>query len=424
MAVNTQKLAEKIFNLLKGYGYAVKSYDAEGKLVVNPQEATRFLVDDPNVLVRLDLNNMQVSLATSEDLSNDPLRTQLKKIVYNTSPELTFDYKVFGKKLKAKGEAINIIKNSEKDMADVMEGFGTMTGSTKTSYQPLDNIKIVVKHRKPVNEESRGARSRNIHSIYIQRGEEKFKMAENSLKAARAMARHIHNGGEMFDRTGQAITEMAKEYRQLGDFVRYVRGANLVNETNEKYVNMAVENVDSIRNMFEKLAGVKTYATAVESLEDRYSVEILEDSIDLEAQFVETHFDDRVANAMDSIKRAMARQQSFESTIVHAVANETFENLKNMLNEDDAVDFVTPHARLGHQVAQMGYAAQNPVLGTYLQNISKKLTAGGSLNKFEYTTVKSCLLCATEAKIKTPASVSESEQYERFLDQFTVETNL
>jgi hypothetical protein len=424
MAVNTQKLAEKIFNLLKGYGYAVKSYDAEGKLVVNPQEATRFLVDDPNVLVRLDLNNMQVSLATSEDLSNDPLRTQLKKIVYNTSPELTFDYKVFGKKLKAKGEAINIIKNSEKDMADVMEGFGTMTGSTKTSYQPLDNIKIVVKHRKPVNEESRGARSRNIHSIYIQRGEEKFKMAENSLKAARAMARHIHNGGEMFDRTGQAITEMAKEYRQLGDFVRYVRGANLVNETNEKYVNMAVENVDSIRNMFEKLAGVKTYATAVESLEDRYSVEILEDSIDLEAQFVETHFDDRVANAMDSIKRAMARQQSFESTIVHAVANETFENLKNMLNEDDAVDFVTPHARLGHQVAQMGYAAQNPVLGTYLQNISKKLTAGGSLNKFEYTTVKSCLLCATEAKIKTPASVSESEQYEKFLDQFTVETNL
>jgi hypothetical protein len=374
--------------------------------------------------VRLDLTNMQVSLATSDDLSDDPLRTQLKKIVYNFSPEVTFDYKVFGKKLKAKGEAINIIKNSEKDMADVMEGFGTMTGSTKTSYQPLDNIKIVVKHRKPVNEESRGARSRNIHSIYIQRGEEKFKMAENSLKAARAMARHIHNGGEMFDSTGQAITEMAKEYRQLGDFVRYVRSADLVNESNEQYVNMAVDNIESIRTMFEKLSGVKTYATAVESLQDRYSVEILEDSVDLEGQFVETHFDDRVANAMDSIKRAMARQQSFESTIVSAIANETFENLKDMLSENDVVDFETPHARLGHQVAQMGYAAQNPVLGNYLQNLSKKLTAGGSLNQFEYTTVKSCLLCATEAKIKTPVSVSESERYEQFLDKFTVETSL
>lgn len=421
MAVNTKKLAEKIFNLLKGHGYAVQSYDAQGKLVVDPQEATRFLVDSPNILVRLDLNNLQVSLATSEDLSEDPLRTQLKKIVFNFNPELTFDYKVFGKKLKAKGEAINIVKNSEKDMADVMEGFGTMTGSTKTSYQPLDNIKIVVKHRKPVNEESRGARSRNIHSIYIQRGEEKFKMQENSLKAARAMARHLHNGGEMFDTVGQAITEMATEYRQLGEFVRYVRSANLVNENNEQYVSMAVENIDSIRTMFEKLSGVKTYATTVESLQDRYSVEILEDSVDLESKFVETHFDDRVANAMESIKRAMARQQSFEGTIVQAVANETFANLKDMLSENDAVEFETPHARLGHQVAQMGYSAQNPVLGNYLQNISKKLTSGGSLDQFEYTTVKSCLLCATEAKIKNSASVSESERYEQFLEQFIVD---
>lgn len=421
MAVNTQKLAEKIFNLLKGYGYTVQSYDPEGKLVVDPQDATRFLVDKPNILVRIDLNSMQVSLATSEDLSDDPLRTQLKKIVFNFNPEVTFDYKVFGKKLKAKGEAINIVKNSEKDMADVMEGFGTMTGSTKTSYQPLDNIKIIVKHRKPVNEESRGARSRNIHSIYIQRGEEKFKMQENSLKAARAMARHIHNGGEMFDTVGQSITEMATEYRQLGDFVRYVRGANLVNENNEQYVNMAAENIESIRTMFDKLSGVKTYATAVESLEDRYSVEVLEDSVDLESKFVETHFDDRVANALDSIKRAMARQQSFEGTIVKAVEAESFKNLKNMLSEDDTVDFVTPHAKLGHQVAQMGYAAQNPVLGNYLQNISKKLTAGSTLNHFEYTTVKSCLLCANEARVKTAPGMSESESYEKFLDQFIVD---
>lgn len=421
MAVNIQKLAEKIFNLLKGYGYAVKSYDPQGKLVVNPQEATRFLVDDPNILVRIDLNSMQVSLATSDDLSDHPVRQQLKKLVFNSSPEVTFDYRVFGKKLKAKGEAINIIKNSEKDMADVMEGFGVMTGSTKTSYQPLDNIKIVVKHRKPVNEESRGARSRNIHSIYIQRGEEKFKMQENSLRAARAMARHIHNGGEMFDSTGQAITEMAKEYRQLGDFVRYVRGANLVNEANEQYVNMAVENIENIRSIFDKLSGVKTYATAVESLEDRYSVQILEDDIDLESKFVETHFDDRVANAIDSIKRAMARQQTFESTITQAIANETFENLKDLLSESDAIDFADPHARLGHQVAQMGYAAQNPVLGNYLQNISKKLNAGGTLNQFEYTTVKSCLLCANEAKVKSVPGMTESESYEKFLDQFIVD---
>jgi hypothetical protein len=69
----------------------------------------------------------------------------------------------------------------------------------------------------------------------------------------------------------------------------------------------------------------------------------------------------------------------------------------------------------------MGYAAQNPVLGNYLQNISKKLTAGSTLNQFEYTTVKSCLLCANEARVKTAPGMSESESYEKFLDQFIVD---
>jgi hypothetical protein len=278
-------------------------------------------------------------------------------------------------------------------------------------------VKIVVKHKKPVNEESRGARSRNIHSIYIQRGEEKFKMAENSLKAARAMARHINSGGEMFDSVGQSITEMASEYRNLNDFVRYVRSAKLVNEQNEQYVSLAVENINTIRNMFDKLSGVNTYAVAVESLEDRNTVEILEDDIDLESKFVETHFDNRVANAMDSIKRTMARQQAYESAIHTAAQTETFENLKNLLHENDMIEFATPHAKLGYQVSQMGHAAQDPRLGTCLADISKKLYAGGTLNQFEYTTVKSCLMSASEPQLKAPEAVSEADRYEQFLEQ-------
>jgi len=418
MAVNVNRLAEQIFNLLKGYGYAVKSFDKEGKTVIDPQQATRFLVDDPNILVRLDMGNMIVSLATAEDLSDHPLRTNLKRLVFNAGPELDFDYRVFGKKLKAKGESQDIARNSEKDMADVMEGFGPMTGSTKTSYQPLNNIKIVVKHKKAVNEESRGARSRNIHSIFLQRGDEKFKMAENSLKAARAMARHLNNGGEVYDSVGTAITEMAAEYRNLTEFVRYVRSANLINEDNEQYMSFAINNIGNIRGMFDRLAGVNTYAIAVESLNDLSNVEILEDDVDLASKFVQTHLDDRVSNAMGSIKRAMARQQAYESTIQAAIQKETFENLKNLLQENDMVEFSTPHAKLGYQVSQMSYAAQDQRLSTCLSEISKKLYAGNTLSQFEYSTVKSCLLSANEPQLKNHSLVSEEHKYEQFLEGF------
>lgn len=417
MAVDTASVAEKVFNILKGHGYTVQSYDKEGKLQIDPREATRFAVDKPNVLVRLDVSTETISLSTSEDLSEHPLRTMLKNLANDYL--MSFDYRVFGKKIKPKGEQINIAQNAEKNMADVMEGFGTMSGSTKTSYQPLDNVKIIVRHKKPVNEEIRGSRSRNIHSILIQKGDERFKMQENNLKAARAMARHINSGGEMFDTVGQAITEMAAEYRKLQEFVRYVRSAKLINEDNEQYVTLALENIENIRNNFERISGTKTYASAIESLQDQISVEINETSFeDIESKFVETHFDNKVADAMASIKRALVRQHAFEETIKTAIANEDFSNLRSMLEENDVVEFATPHARLSHQVSQLGYAVQNDTLRNCLNNISKKLSAGNTLNQFEYTTVKGCLLSAHEAKVKTLPGVDESTKFESFLNSF------
>ena len=421
MAVNTQAVAEKIFNILKGHGYAVTSFDKDGKQVINPQEATRFAVANPNILVRMDVNDDTVYLATSEDLSEHPIRKMLKKLALDYL--MSFDYKVFNKTVKPKGEKVDIAKNGEKDMADVMEGFGAMSGSTKTSYQPLDNVKIIVRHKKAVNEESRGSRSRNIHSIYIQRGEERFKMNENSLKAARAMARHINNGGEMYDTVGSSISAMATDYKKLHEFVRYVRRAGLVNEANEQYVNLAIENIQSIRGTFEKLSSFRNYASAVESLGNYAGLEIIEeDASELESAFTETRFDSRVEEAIASIKRTLAKQKAFETAIAEAISKETFSDVKSRLHEDDMVQFDSPHAQLGHQVAQMGYAAQNPTLSTYLHGISQKLTNGGSLSQHEYGTVKSCLLGAREAQVKEGRKhpVPQMAQYEKFLESFVI----
>ena len=218
MAVNADAVGEKIFNLMKGFGLEVKSFSAEGKITIDPQDATRFVVADPNMIVRYDKPNQTIQFATSTAEESEQLRTMLKDLA--TDNLQNFDFKVFDRRLEPKSEMIDIAQKQEKDMADVLEGFGAMTGSTKTSYQGLDNVKIVVRHKKAVNEEVRGARSRNIHSIFIQRGDERFKMAENNLKAARAMARHIQKGGEMHDTVGESITEMAAEHRTLKEFVR------------------------------------------------------------------------------------------------------------------------------------------------------------------------------------------------------------
>ena len=307
------------------------------------------------------------------------------------------------------------------DWEKIDEGFSAMSGSTKTSYQGLDNVKLVIRHKKEVNEEVRGARSRNISSIFVQRGDERFKMAENNLKAARAMARHVKNGGEPFDTVGNAINEMAVEQRKLREFVRYVKKSGLVNEENETYVNLAMENINYITSAFTKLAGVKSYANAVEDVTDRRNTEVLEDDLDLESKFTETHFDDRVASVVDTIKSAMSRKTAFESYIDKAVSNESFTTLKNMLSEDDGMEFATPHAKLGYQVGQLSSSVTDSRLGNYLSGISKKLYSGDRMSQHEYTTVKSCLLGAHKTTpVSTSVAESVEDQYEKFIEQFDI----
>ena len=57
-------IAERTFNLLKGFGYDVSSFNKEGDLVIDPMEATRFAVESPNILVRLDPTEKYLSLKT------------------------------------------------------------------------------------------------------------------------------------------------------------------------------------------------------------------------------------------------------------------------------------------------------------------------------------------------------------------------
>ena len=373
----------------------VKSYDREGNLTLNSSEATRFAVPEPNILVRYDQDTQTIQLKTSSDVDDDVTRTMLKNLASDNL--LNFDYRRFEKKVSPKGEQNDIAASKEQEVNDVMEGFGTMTGTSKSSYQTLENVKIAVKHSKPVNEESRGARSRNIESIHIRRGGESFKMNENNLKAARAMARHIQEGGEMHDSVGNAIQQMATEHRELKEFVGYVRRNKLVSESNVNYVDMAVTNVNQIRETFERIARAKTYASESENIVNRSQSEMLGEEEEFRSAFTETHYDDRVGAAMESIHRAMGRQAAYESHIESAIANESFSDLKHMVSED-LIEYDTPQAQLGSYVNQLSQCCEDKQLGSFLKTCGSKISEETDLNVFEMNTVRGCLTQAQGIK--------------------------
>ncbi len=422
MAISIKTVADKTYNLLKGYGFNIDTFNKVGEVVGDPAEAIRFFVEDPNLLVTLNVPDEEIRLSISKNTEQtDKLRKQLENL--SKDYLMNLDFRVFGRTLKPSSDSVDVAKETNmKEEAIKEASLGPVQGSLKTSYQPLDNVKLIVKHSKPVNEEIRGARSRNISKIFIQANEERFYFPSKNLQGARAMARHIYNGGVMHDSIGESIVQMCKDFGTLKEFIRYVNKKGLINEDNQEYVTLARQQMDNIRTTFKRVAGVKTYSKAVESITDESNIDIVTE-VNLEDHFTETHFDDKVGNAHETLSKLVNRKNAFEQYIMNAIENENFANAKELIQEEP-IEFENAHQRLGYQVGQLSSCVKDSKLANYLGGIGNKLSTGGQLDAMEYRAVKASLLSAQRPQqpvMATEMSLAESTKYQKFIESFDVE---
>ena len=156
---NKAEINVKLFDFLKGNGLKLSLKDSSGNDTMEVELAERFFSSDPNVMVTVNEEDKEVKLSRSkivpEEIINK-IHSGIKEIAHDGL--YSFKYKIYGKNITPKHDEYKV--KSEVTEASL----GKMYGSTKTSYQPLDAVKIVVRHTKPVNEEVRGSRSRAISS--------------------------------------------------------------------------------------------------------------------------------------------------------------------------------------------------------------------------------------------------------------------
>jgi hypothetical protein len=152
---------------------------------------------------------------------------------YNLLPTV----RIFGKHLEPKDFESFVASSTVSESA---------FGSTKTSYHVQPQAKVVLRHSKPVAEEKPGSRSRNIKQIYIDNNQgERFKFDVPYLTAARAMARHVSDGGAPYDEKGRVIYDMAVERQDLRKLVSYARKNELMDGLDEE-LGLALGRVDEI----------------------------------------------------------------------------------------------------------------------------------------------------------------------------------
>ena len=314
---NLDLIANELFNKVRGRFPTITIGDEEGKVINQPGLARYFDFDYVigektlgKVSISLDEDNLAVmygnDLVTTEDATT-------KDDWYSFLKEL----RVFAKKRLLNFDVRNIMKNNlnkrdYKFLAQNRPGEvtmeSTMYGTSRKSYQEVGNAKLVIQHAKPIEEGQ--SRIRNIGGIFIENDQgERFKYPYKHLNGARAMARHVAEGGTMYDQLGQYIVGLSEELNNLKKFKTYMGRSKVMAEGLKDHLPTINERIQKVKKTIETLQKESGY----HSIKDECIAEDLKEvPADLKDSWVEQltvkQFDESLADVFPYIYKLIATE--------------------------------------------------------------------------------------------------------------------
>jgi len=194
-------------------------------------------------------------------------------------------------------------------LAGVTEG---LTGTAKRSYENLNKTKLIIRHKGKVDETVPGARSRQIQSLYIENEDgERFKYPLTHLAGARAMMRHVSNGGRPHDEFGEHIVRTSEDIAKLNSFSRYVTNKDQLNDNAGDIIEQTKLKLENLRGYMKNLSNQAHYENASKDFKTSEE-QILDDETvnKMREKFTMTNLDSRVEDALPIINRIMSELEA------------------------------------------------------------------------------------------------------------------
>ena len=244
-----QKNSQDLFNKIRSQFSNIRLGDADGAATADPQDAVFFefeFREDADTF-----GSVSISLADGENMkvfynrdlvekidedSRDEWYAFLKELKdFAVEHQLRFDVRDITKSNLTKQDYQNLADTNKTVNTDEMseelkritklagiEVKESLTGTAKRSYENLDKTRLIIRHSGKVDETVPGARSRQIQSLYIENEDgERFKYPITHLAGARAMQRHVANGGRPHDEFGEHIVKTSEDIAKLNSFSRF-----------------------------------------------------------------------------------------------------------------------------------------------------------------------------------------------------------
>ncbi len=236
------------------------------------------------------------------------------------------DYEFLSQNAQPKQTQPNVI---QKPVGESVMNESTMYGSRLMSYQNLMDTKLIIKHSKAVMDDMQpGARTRNISALFVENQDgERFKYPFIHLAGARAMQRHVANGGLPYDDIGQSIIKMSEEIAQLKSFSNYVVRNDLMNSETNGIVERSADALNSLREQIKALSKQSHYEAYRENFQaqEQYDVpqEIAEE---FKEKFTVKNFKEDIANVFPVLYRLMKEGNTIGYNDIVAMTQEEIQN--------------------------------------------------------------------------------------------------
>ena len=277
---NLETISNELFNKIRGRFPNITVGDETATITNKPKEARFFEFDFVNgKKVNVNIDEDSLTIMYAQDLFAED-ETILKGKWYDFLKEL----RVFAKKRMLNFDTRDITKSNldkrdyeylstEKQMSE-----SKMYGTSRTSYQNVGTARLVVKHAGPVNMENAAGRTQNVHSIYIESDAgERFKYPFRHLNGARAMARHVAEGGNAYDTFGKHITGLSEELANLRKFKTYMNRSSVMAESLLGYMDTVNERLDTVKKTVEMLQRETYYKESFANFEQTVMEDVPED---------------------------------------------------------------------------------------------------------------------------------------------------
>ena len=331
------KNSEDLFNKIRSQFSNIRLGDENGAATADPSSAVFFefeFQEDADTF-----GSVSVSLADGENMKVYYNRDLVSKIDEDSRDEwyaflrelkdfavehqLRFDVRDITKNNLSKqdyenladtNKTVNTDEMSEElaritKLAGVTEG---LTGTSKRSYENLNKTKLIIRHKGKVDETVPGARSRQIQSLYIENEDgERFKYPLTHLAGARAMMRHVSNGGRPHDEFGEHIVRTSEDIAKLNSFSRYVTNKDQLNDNAGDIIEQTKLKLENLRGYMKNLANQGHYENASKDFKTSEE-QILDDETvnKMREKFTMTNLDSRVEDALPIINKIMSELEA------------------------------------------------------------------------------------------------------------------